>query len=291
MKFGFLINKQKVTGDGFAIAPLEEIDAIIETFYNTTSVSHGWIYGPERELTKSHTEKKKFSTRAPITCSSYYSMPPTHQVTTSCDDVELSRFLILGYGFLNGIYLSPEGNLYLDRVPYECGKLTGLVLVGKDRQLGMQQIASFYRGASPQDRKLAFSILHWFLLGQTHRYPWEKFDSQYKVLDGVFRLSKLKSSSHAERPVVLAKEFGVTLPSWAKLITPRSSRLSDIRNELAHEARFDGEPIGYAHPKENFGVEFSSFNIKLICGVLGIKSEYLREKPGCIEYCAWNIAI
>jgi hypothetical protein len=53
MKFGFLISSKRIKSGGISIAPLPEFGEIIRNFYETASVSNGWIYGPEREEPKS----------------------------------------------------------------------------------------------------------------------------------------------------------------------------------------------------------------------------------------------
>lgn len=236
-------------------------------------------------------EQKKFKLRGPIKCDNYHGLKPTHEIIMSTPDDEHLRFLILAYGFLQGIYLIPEGNLYFNRTPYEQGKLNSLLLSGDDYVNGMEQIHHFYLNAKPNDRKQAFAILHWFLIGQSHEFPWEIFDSQYKVLDGIYKLSNVKAQNHASRPVKLAEKYGITIPSWAELReSKKKSTLSILRNELVHEAKYAGEPIGYAHPKDNYTLEFVSFNTKLICAVLGLKTPYLNMNPDSREFCGWDIA-
>ena len=291
MNFGFLIDTKEILCQDFRISPLPDIDETLTKFYDGTNVSKGWIYGPEVELNKNSMEQKKFKLRGPIKCDNFHGLKATHELIMSIPDNEHLRFLILAYGFLQGIYLIPEGNLYFNRTPYERGKLNGLLLSGDDYVNGMEQINHFYLNAKPKDRKQMFAILHWFLIGQSHEFPWEIFDSQYKVLDGIYKLSNIKAQTHALRPVKLAEEYGITIPSWAKLIKSKKvSTLSILRNELVHEAKYAGEPIGYAHPKDNYTLEFVAFNTKLICAVLGLKTPYLNMSPDSREFCAWDIA-
>jgi len=60
---------------------------------------------------------------------------------------------------------------------------------------------------------------------------------------------------------------------------------------MARNTQYAGQPIGYSHPKQNYTMEFVSFNTKLICGVLGLKSAYMKEMPDCRELSAWEITI
>lgn len=134
-----------------------------------------------------------------------------------------------------------------------------------------------------------FAILHWLLIGQTYNFCWDRFDAQYKVLDGLYKISGIRSDNHASRPVDLAAKYGVQLPDWAKIITT-TSRLSTIRNELVHEAKYAGHPIGYAYPEENFGLEFVAFNVKLVAGVVGLNTSYLKAVPSNRCVYGWDFA-
>lgn len=291
MNFGFLVDKKEILCQDFRVSPLPDIDDTLTKFHEGINVSKGWIYGPEVELSKSFMEQTKFKLRGPIKCDNYHGLKPTHEIIMRTPDDEHSRFLILAYGFLQGIYLIPEGNLYFNRTPYEQGKLNNLLLNGDDYVNGMEQIHYFYLNAKPKDRKQTFAILHWFLIGQSHEFPWEIFESQYKVLDGIYKLSNLKLPNHASRPVELARKYGITIPSWAELRgSKKKSTLSILRNELVHEAKYAGEPIGYAHPTNNYTLEFVSFNTKLICAVLGLKTPYLKANPDCRQLHGWDIA-
>lgn len=292
MKFGFLIDRRDVRCRDFSIQALPNFEGTLRHFYESTRVSDGWIYGPEVELKKNSNELQKFKQRGPINCSVSYRLPPTHEIQSSISDEEYLRFIIMGYGFLQGLYLSPEGYLYLWRSPYEPGKLHGLILCGNDYENGMEQINRFYQSANQNERKQAFAIMHWFLIGQSYISQWDKFDAQYKVLDGIFKLSNIGNCSHVQRPVLLAQKYRVRLPEWALPDdSSGKSALSILRNELVHEAKYGGHPIGYSHPTENYTVEFVSFNTRLICGALGINTPNLQKDPRTLDQFAWDINI
>ncbi|HWR29657.1 MAG TPA: hypothetical protein VN631_07470, partial [Negativicutes bacterium] len=90
--------------------------------------------------------------------------------------------------------------------------------------------------------------------------------------------------------VVLANKYNIKLPSWAELdSTGRQSKLSKQRNELVHEAKYGGHPIGYSYPGENYSLEFTSFNTKLISAALGINTPYLAAEPDNRAEWGWDI--
>jgi hypothetical protein len=294
MKFGFLIDSKAFVCDGFKIAPVLEFNSVLKNFYKSACVSKGWFYGPKTELSKSSAEKKEFEANAPIVHKSFFQMNSTHQITATKDysDHHL-RFLILGYGFLQGLYLTPEGYSYLGRTAYKPTKLNGLSLISDNYINGMECINQFYIDSNEEKRNQIFACIHWYLIGQSYQFSWDKFDAQYKVLDGIFNFSELQNNpkyiSHPNRPVKLAEKYGLILPLWAELDTNKKSKLSKLRNDLVHEAKYGGHPIGYLYPEENYNLEFRSFNTKLIAAALGIETPYLRTEPNNRLLGSWNI--
>lgn len=301
--FGFLLDEREVEFECGLIRPLTDHSKKKAIFYDTCSVSEGWIYAPEIELNKSFNERKRFKARAPIISDRYFSMPPTHRiVSNSLNDDEL-LFFIKAYSLIMGCYLSPDGHLNPCRIPYETGKLTGLIPSNQDQVRALNQIFDFYSKANIAKREQAMASIHWYLFGQcSSLYPWEFFDAQYKVLDGVFALvkedlsnsryatGKNKYISHTKRSLAMAEHFGIELPSWAQVTSNGSSKLSTARNALSHEAKYGGAPIGYAHPEENYQLELTAFCLKLLCAALGIKTSYLTVDPKSREYHVWDIS-
>jgi hypothetical protein len=140
-------------------------------------------------LNKSSIENEKFKQPGPVVRDSFYLMQATHQIKTNITDEDHLRFLITGYGFLQGLYLTPESYSYLGRIPYEPGKLNGLLLIKDDYENGMEIINKYYKSSSEAARNQIFACIHWFSIGQSFCFAWDRFDAQYKVLDGIYRLS------------------------------------------------------------------------------------------------------
>ena len=288
MEFGFLIDRRRVVFDKSEIKPLLDFDDRIDRFYKNTCASNGWVYPPLIDAKQNFKEKEKFKIKPQIP-SNFFQIEPTHTITINPFDEEKAKFLILTIGFLNGVYLNPAGHFFLNRAAYEIGKLTGVIPAGNDAEIGMTAFGKYFDKVNQSERKLLFAILHWFIVGQTYNFDWDRFDAQYKVLDGLFKLSGLKAPNHASRPVELANNFGIKIPSWAQINSDgKSSRLSILRNELFHEARYAGHPIGYEYPKENFGLEFARFNSKIIVALIGLKSKFLQADPGNRDTWGWG---
>jgi hypothetical protein len=80
-------------------------------------------------------------------------------------------------------------------------------------------------------------------------------------------------------------------PQWIELDkSGKSSVLSRTRNELIHEAKFAGQPIGYTYPEENFDFEFVRFNAKLIPAIFGLRSPFLQADPTDRNTRAWSFS-
>lgn len=290
LKFGFLIDKKEFECSDFSIKMVDEFDEVLNSFYENIQVSNGWIYGSKTELKKSSKEMEKFKQPGPIVHDNFYRMNATHEIKTSITNEEHLKFLVMGYSFLQGVYLVMDGHSCLGRVPYEPSKLNGLILMKGDYVNGMEKINDYYKTSSEEDRNQMFACIHWFSVGQSLNFEWDRFDAQYKVLDGIYRLSKIKAPSHALRPVELSKKYGIKLPKWAEMYPKdNKSQLSIHRNELTHEAKYGGQAIGYSYPSENYSLEFPSFNAKLITAVLGIETPFLQLDPKNRSVHGWDI--
>jgi len=298
MKFGFLMSSKRVKAEGIMIAPLPEFSEIINDFYETARISEGWVYGPELEKRKTTEEKTRFKSAAPKITEPFFRLPSTHEIRSKDLDDDQLKFVVLAYGFLNGLYLTPEGYACIRKVPYQEGKLSRLLLVKGDHEIGVRKIRQFLLNSNKQQVNSMRAILHWFLVGQSYEFEWDRFDAQYKVLDGIFKLASISSDSHAERPVELVKHwghYGIILPDWAKIDAPEGrkpkSKLSRMRNDLYHEAIYAGTPIGYSYPEENYDLELVSFNVKFIAALFEIDTPYLRSAPNDRQYWAWDMKL
>lgn len=289
MEFGFLKEKSRVVVENIEIKPMWDIDEKIERLHKFAVVSKGWIYPPLESGIHNFSEKKNFKVK-PQLPTQFLTIEPTHSITIYPYDVEKLKFLILVYGFLQGLYLSPVEYLCLNRIPHETGKLTGVILTKDDAEKGILQFSRSFDILDNEERKLAFSIMHWFLVGQSYNFAWDRFDSQYKVLDSIYKFSGLTAPKHAYRPILLADYFGIKRPKWIELNQPKTSTLSRARNELVHEAKFGGQPIGYAYPEENFDFEFVRFNTKLILAIFGLRSPFLTADPEDRNTRTWDFS-
>lgn len=59
-------------------------------------------------------------------------------------------------------------------------------------------------------------------------------------------------------------------------MSQRKSELSELRNELIHEAKFAGHPIGFGYPANCsvWDTEFPRFVSVLLLSCIGVKNEF-----------------
>ena len=132
-------------------------------------------------------------------------------------------------------------------------------------------------------KTMMLGALHWHSLGRTYEHPYEVFNAQYMVLDACWaihaKLARLppNTGTHTTRVERLAAKYGVQLPEWA-VIHGKESYLSQLRNDLVHEALWEKEPIGLSHPKEYASIHTDLYrlNSRLIIALLGDESEYIH---------------
>jgi hypothetical protein len=113
------------------------------------------------------------------------------------------------------------------------------------------------------------------------------FTFQYSVLDNVHRLTELVSQAyramplkgHAQRPANLSVFYSIPLPPEfqdGSSPTPNAKKLADLRNELVHEARWLGQPLGYTADSETWDMlmNLEHFNSQLLLAALGIECKF-----------------
>lgn len=281
MEFGFLNEQTTYSSKYFNIEPLPDIQTRVQKINAAFYIENGWLYPPyERngdgvpakpwvwyDIFSSHTIKIK-----PI----IKSFPK-----------EFPLFSVLFFGFLKGMQLAPAGHGKFYKTPFEIGKLTGFIVFDEDICKIMDMAAEFYlkyykRGIS----KRYYAAMFWFLYGQSYTHSFEKFDAQYRVVDSIFKIyvklfciskSKENEINHAGRIPFLCDAFKIPTPVWGKKVG-KSSIVSRLRNNLVHNAIFEGEPIGYRLPKENYGFDFPRLNEKLLLSIIGVWPKVFSEQ-------------
>lgn len=219
-----------------------------------------------------------------------FELPATHMLLIDRQpDRDLDLFVVAVLGFFLGLKLLPEGYGHLHRLHHTPHQNAGFVPSPNEIRHGLDRALELYDGAEVESAKNLFAIIHWYLTAQVHVHQFERFAWLYTTLDalhaGAWRKPdyqdhcnrdgrKRKSAAavlHADRPVHLATYFETPVPKNVQ-------RMVDIRNDLLHEARFVGEPIGFAATEEANDIEheLSHFIEQLILGMLNVRCQYRR---------------
>jgi hypothetical protein len=281
--FGWMEQPETVTLPQFEISPLQGFDAAVSEVVQSNSVDDEWLEMP--------VQPKQGS---PVLCPvARVEWPPTHYLDadTSVISQELALLLISVFGFLHGLKLNPCGTGHLHRTPRRPGTLVEFAVRRADVERALTKVINFHRlhAAIPEAVALMTAALHWYLTSQSYDHHFEKFVWQYTVLDNLHRLAFLTNpeyrqipdgQAHDQRPVNLAHHYGITLHrafSDRNVVEPNAKVLARHRNQLIHEARWLGQPLGYAADAGSYAVlrSLTRFNSQLILATLGIECRFL----------------
>ena len=281
---GFLTEATTVEWGAGMIAPLPDHDAVVSAVNADSRHYGGWFYPPLVPVMRDRVESKN---RPDMPTG--FGLPATHALTllSGSGNAPSEDFFIALFGMLKGLRLQREGWQHFYRCPTRRGSLCDFY--ADDREIARTlDIATDFWTANPDNgiRKLAFGALHWHLFAQLYEHEFERFNAQYTALDACWKLAqKVRTSlprrpTHAQRPGLLAGELGRAVLPWAAMPANESScPLSARRNALVHEAMYADEPIGFAHPQIERGMELelTGFVARCLVSLCGVENEYTRS--------------
>ena len=283
MKFGWFPEQNSYETGTIRIMPLSEFEDSLRAVRESGYIHDNWYCVPIRA-----TDGNSGEPCPPIPVP-WFTLPATHLIEYKSGETppELLKFLIIVFGWSQGLRFSPEGWGHFYRVALKPGMLTDFTLSEQDvpRLLDLAE-AFWHRHQAQRIASKMHGAIHWFLFSQSYVQYFERFMMQYIVLDTIYNIynsiSGCKPNSHARRIVDLANSLSDgSLPSWGRIDSskPAQSEISRLRNALFHEARFGDEPIGFAVPtmQGNILVQLQAFNCRLIAALLGATGPYSRS--------------
>jgi hypothetical protein len=278
-RFGWWPRNSKVDARATRVDLLATFDASIAAVKDDPRAYDGWYYPPLEPVRSSSGETKP----TPHIPAPIYELPPTHRISGSEDwmDDDYLHFVIALLGLVDGMRLVPEGWQHFYRTPIRFGRLADLVCDNREIAEILFVAAIWWQAHSVEERRAMFAAAHWYSFSGLYHHEFEEFAAKYTVLDTLYWIHSRHTSkgnvAHCQRPSILAAAHGLQTPSWA-IVTNRSCRLSDLRNDLIHEAKFAGEPIGFAHlPELSLTLELGAFMTRLIIAMLGVKCSYIQS--------------
>jgi hypothetical protein len=284
-ELGFLPEMNTYRGGGVVIEPHPEIANRIESLEDYGEVHDGWFY-PLSTLVPPPPPSPRIP---PLR----YSLPDTHVLSPSPGqssfDWQLCDLLITVLGFFRGLRLVPVGHYHPARAATHIGQLVDFNCGAEHVEKALDKAALFKEQYGHALSKQLYGAFHWYLASQSYGHEFEVFTAQYIVLDSCWGLCRkvstprgecLKRPRHSERVEEMCAKFLIPIPSWAKVSDERS-RLSELRNAVFHAGLFADEALGFGLPEENIVNELIRLNSRLLVGLLGIESDYVKLPVSC----------
>jgi hypothetical protein len=308
IRFGYWPRKIQLRIGRAEINPLLEFDANVALMEQNNRVANGWLYPPLiTENERGGKPRQQTLIYAPR-----YGIEPTHSLSLPNSSKSQARgeFLIALLGMLEGLRLVPEGWGHFYRAAVKLNALSDVHCSPQDLETVLTTGQDFWNNATDNVRRLMFGAIHWRLFAESYGHEFERFAGQYTVLDTCWRIcdalrpkwwqnwtGSQRLPAHAMRARLLAKEYGIPIPSWAKTRkssgktrTAVYSKLSKLRNGLIHEGLYGQKPIGFGYPKNFKGstdLGLRAFNTRLILGILGTKCVYVNTS--CETRCSFAL--
>jgi len=280
MKFGWIPKQFTFETSTVTIGSLPDFDDAVRAVRESCYVHEGWFCAPVKT---EHDDSSETCAPVPIP---WFSLPFTHRIEYRGEPAqsETLHFIVSVFGWSQGLWLQPEEWGHFYRVALEPGMLTDFVVFEKDIPRVIDFADAFWhRHKADGVAATMLGAIHWFLFSQSYYQYFERFLMQYIVLDTLYKvqasISRGSYIPHGKRAEHLANSLDVSLPSWARVDSSGRSEISEIRNNLFHEAKFGGVPIGFGFPSMdgNILLSLQAFNSRLIAALLGATGGYSRS--------------
>lgn len=275
--FGPWARYSALGSDGIAIEPLPTARATIAALEVHPRFSQGWLYPPlEPPIGDSRRD-------APLVPAKAYTLPTTHRLTLNppfASD-EAADFFIALTGMLEGVRLTREGWKHFLKAPLELHKVGDLICDKREISEVLKIASESWLTASGEIRLRLFGAVHLLVFSGLYEYDFERFAGAYSVLDTLYWVFCTRGGPkmrHATRASGLAEHFGMPVPAWAVLAN-NSCALSELRNQLVHEARYAGAPTGFAYPADYpmISMELDGFVRRMLLTTLGVRCGYVTS--------------
>jgi hypothetical protein len=283
IRFGYWARKLELQFGGALIRPIANFEVVVQSMKQHERVANGWLYPP----LVSGRDRRNASSGETIVYQRVFGVNATHCLCLprTLHARALGEFLIALLGMLEGLRLIPEKWVHFYRAAVKPHTLSDVYCDRADLEQVLTIGQTFWKAKNARIKRLMFGAIHWRVFSESYEHEFERFSGQYTVLDTCWKMYQLleptapKRLAHARRPKWLAKQYGLRLPSWAKIRNGRSA-VATLRNGFFHEGLYGNGPIGFDYPKGFSGsidFELAAFNTRLILAMLGVRSEYVRS--------------
>lgn len=260
------------------VEPLGDARKILADLVAGPGYSRGWVHPP---LTRPPFDDRP---EAPLIPALAYTLPPTHRLTlrSPLENSDLADFLIAIIGFIEGVRLVRDGWTHFHKAPLELSSLSDFYPDLREIVEIVRIASEFWLASSDYIRSRLFGAIHWLQFSLLLEHDFERFAGLYSVLDTLYRVHATRTGivtpKHTQRPSLMADYYHLPTPSWAVVSAVGTTPLTDLRNELVHEARYAGAPTGFAHPEDNpeISMELAHFVSRLLLAILEVPASYVR---------------
>lgn len=284
-KFGYLPIAETLEFEGGSVSPVPEIFEVIQAV-SKHAHPDGHVYPPLARTLAHKPGWKRFrkvpqSNRPAL----FHKLPPTH-------------FLKLEEGFASqdqarygaaGFLIHFIGFLYGFRCQFHDWWMDGRVLTKSQADHSnpraeaasriVERALQRWRQYSERQRLVAINAL--FLHSRTHVYEmtWERLQAEYQVFDAVFALARdtgqiagIGKIPHGDRIATLCGHFEIPMDAEKIALIVR------LRNDLLHEALWDGRMPGEARSQLSFYTPLWIHRLtkRAFLAVLGFEGKYIR---------------
>lgn len=285
--FGYYPRRLDVQAGPVTIASLANIEKSAAKIAASTNVERDWIYAPRRRVRVMGGDVTQSPYAARI-----FGLPKTHSIEhASPDNEDQLRFHLWALSFFTGMRLTSTEAGFVDATPIEPAKLVDFFPCGGGIASAVELAEAFWiknRGEPARARRLGAAVHALFLAKNPRLLEFEEFQLLYTALDACYALltslhNPPKDPRHAKRIEWMCDTFAMPTPAWAIYhASKKKSAVSDIRNNMIHEALFEGEPLGFSllrlQPGLNLTLEMHALICRFIVALIGAeKTDYVRS--------------
>ena len=296
-KFGCCPEPLTIDAHGILVRPLPDLAETVAAMRGSDGIEADWIYAPPQgvqDFISGEVRLRPFPSRI-------FGLPQTHELEHPApDDDDHLDFHLWVLSFFTGMRLTATEAGFLDATPLKPGKLVDFVMLG-ERSKAVDLAEGFWtanRGVKLRSRLVAAAIHALFIAQNPCHLQFERFLYLYTALDACYALAASlnpppRRPSHAERIAWVCRQFGMTVPAWARPVASSGVEVATIRNATLHEALFMGEPLGFAlhgvGTNHNLPLEMEALVCRLLVALLGApnadcpSSEHLAQSGARIS--------
>jgi len=286
VQFGYLPAADTVKFSRGMIAPQSEYEAVL---IDVAKITHpdGHVYPPmSYSMTKQPHWKKWRKIPQTERAAHLHKLPPTHTLKINHDfpDEQTARYGEAGF------IMHFLGFIYGFRCQFHDWWMEGRINVKGDCDYArpesshvgncLEKALEMWSSWPSRQKLVAINALFLHTRTQVYENKWERFQSEYQILDAIFSLARETKQidvrhniSHDKRPSVLCERYGIPADN------DKFESIRRLRNDLLHEVLWDGRMPGEARSEVSHLSSYWLHKLtkRIMFAVLGISDDYIRS--------------